>query len=224
MVLYLFSSLIGATALVYCKCELYGNRSGKKPGPLYFRLFFWAQCSYFLASLSDFVNALCGDFEYSFLTVGQLGYFGAFLAMFFANYKHLDSIIDEKDLPVGAGSRRKAFAAPAVLAAYLIVLFILWSSRHFLYGLAVVFVLLPVVGASYYHLKHLLMPMDALRLLEGTNNCNFLALLLYPLRATYYLALFFRTGAVPEILSAIAAIMMSGITISAVKGAKRWIF
>ena len=68
------------------------------------------------------------------------------------------------------------------------------------------------------------MPMDALRLLEGTNNCNFLALLLYPLRATYYLALFCRTDAMPEILSVIAAIIMGGITVSAVKGAKRWIF
>ena len=191
----------------------------KKGTPLYWQLYICAAGCFALRQLSETVNILCGI--QGNISVGMLGIFGCNFFLLSANYGTLDKVVDDGGAE-NKSARRLALLAPAVLAALIALVFFAWRKNDPLCGALWLLMLLPMLPASYFNLKHLLMPLDAFELLRATRPCNLAALGFYLLSALYAV---FRAlgktaaaGGVSVVLSASMLFLVS----AAIRGAKKW--
>ena len=152
----------------------------KKGTPMYWQLYICAAGCFALRQLSETVNFLCGI--QGNIGVGMLGIFGCNFFLLSANYGTLDKVVDDSGAE-NKPARRLALIAPAVLAALTALVFFAWRKNDPLCGALWLLVLLPMLPASYFNMKHLLLPLDAFELLRATRGCNLLSLGFYLLSA-----------------------------------------
>ena len=105
--------------------------------------------------------------------VGVLGTIGSFRFFFSANFGQMDHLLDD-----GAKDKRKyrllALLAPAVIAAGYIPIVLSDSSLE--YKIVCAVVVLFIMQASYFNLKHIIMPDVELGIVGSIRNYNILAL------------------------------------------------
>ena len=82
--------------------------------------------------------------------------------------------------------------------------------------------LIPSLPASYFNLKHILLPMDPFEFLRATKPCNVAALVFYVVTAIYVIETAITSSIVIGIISVLMSLSVLGLMICAVKGAKKW--
>ena len=145
----------------------------KKGMPLYWQLYICAAGCFALRQLSETVNFLCG--LRGNIGVGMLGIFGCNFFLLSANYGTLDNIVDDGSADTES-ARGSAQAASIVLAALTALALLAWRKKDLVCGVLWFLMLLPVLPASYFNMKHLLMPLDPFELLRAAKPCNHAAL------------------------------------------------
>ena len=211
MIFGLASFLIAAFAFGFGAVKLF-----RKKKPLYLQLLVCAAGCFALQQLSYIVNLWCG--VTAVVSTGMLGILGCNFFLLSANFGTLDRLVDE-----GTGTKKLrllAAAAPIGAAALAAAAFLAWKDRDLFCGTVWLVMLLPALPASYFNLKHILLPMDPFEFLRATRPCNIAALVFYGVAAVYVVAAA-RDRAV-GLLSVLMSLSVLSLTLCAVKGAKRW--
>lgn len=190
----------------------------RKKKPLYFQLLVCAAGCYCIAQLATVINIWCA--VTSSVSVGMLGIFGCNFFLLSANFGTLDRIVDDGSNTKGPA--RAAVIAPVVMAAATVAAFCAWVKSDTFCALAWVIMLLPALPASYFNLKHILLPIDAFGFLRATKPCNIIAIVFYVMTAAYVIGSALGSGTVGGILSILMSLTVIGLTLAANKGAKQW--
>ena len=189
---------------------------GKKP--LYLRLFVCAAGCFAIQQLSYIVNLWC-DIP-SAVSIGSFGIFGCNFFLLSANYGTLDKVVDD-----GKGSKTAkiiAVIAPVFMAVLAAVSFMFWKNKDILGAWLWLIILLPSLPASYFNLKHILLPMDPFEFLRATKLCNIAAIVFYIVTAVYVILSSLSNSVVSGISSVFMSLSVLWLTLCAVKGAEKW--
>lgn len=195
------------------------KRFFKKKKPMYFQLLICAAGCFALRELSDVVTELCGGSERS-VTVGLLGLFGCLFFLLSANYGQLDGIVD--DHAEGSGRARViAFAAPVLFGACLLALLIKADLGAFS-AIVYAIVLAPLIPASYFNLKHLLLPVDPFGFLRATRECNFTSLAFCLLCVAQLAANAFLPAWCGAVVTLLSAADLFLLVLASERGIRKW--
>ena len=208
------SFVLAAAAFWLGAVKLFGTRR-----PLYMKLLVCAAGCFMLEQQLLLINLWCGRRE--LFSIGMLGILGCNCFLLSANYGTLDKIVDDgskKNRP----AKILAIIAPAVVAIACCNVFYVWRSKDLLCAVMWMLMLLPAIPASYLNLKHILLPMDDLGLLKATRLCNFSALVLYIVMAAFAACSASDSSSLVGILSCLMSLSVFGISVSAIRGAKKW--
>ena len=213
MIYGLISFLTASFAFGYGAVRLF-----KKRKPMYLKLLVCAAGCFAIQQLSYVVNIWCGITQT--VSVGMLGIFGCNFFLLSANFGTLDKIVDDEK---GSGRARAcAVIAPVIMAALAVVAFLSWKNRDLFCAVMWLVMLIPALPASYFNLKHILLPMDPFEFLRATRPCNIAALVFYTVTAAYVIC----SAKLGNTASGIFSAAMSGsalaLSLCAVKGAKKW--
>lgn len=209
----LVSFLVAAFAFGFGAVMLF-----KKKKPMYLQILVCAAGCFALQQLSYVVNIWC-DITAA-VSIGMFGIFGCNFFLLSANFGTLDKIVDD-----GQGSlktRAGAVIAPVLLTALTVFAFVSWKDKDLFCAVMWVIMLIPALPASYFNLKHILLPMDPFEFLRATRNCNIAALGFYLVTAVYVICSAFCGNTVNGILSVLMSLSSLALSLSAVKGAKKW--
>ena len=191
----------------------------KKGTPMYWQLYICAAGCFALRQLSETVNFLCGI--QGNIGVGMLGIFGCNFFLLSANYGTLDKVVDDGSTE-NKIARRLALLAPAVLAVLVTLVFFAWRKKDIVCGALWLLVLLPVLPASYFNTKHLLMPLDAFELLRATRHCNLVSLGFYLLSAFYGVFCALGNTLLAGVVSVVLSVSILLLVSAAIKGREKW--
>ena len=211
----LISSLISIGAFISGVYKLF-----RKKSPLYFQLLICAVGCLALEQLYIAAAIWCNIFNPN-INLGMIGLFGCNFFLFSANYGQLDSIIDDGS-NTNSSARKIAFAAPIILACAIAIIIPLIFSHSAKVVLLFIAMLIPACPASYFNLKHLLMPMDDFEFLKGTRKCNLSALLFYAISVIYIYGIVLAKPWLQGIAMVMMSVSMLLVSIFAIEGAKQW--
>ena len=200
----------------------FGRGAGKlfkKGTPMYWQLYICAAGCFALRQLSETVNFLCG--LRGNISVGMLGIFGRNFFLLSANYGTLDKVVDDGGTE-NRPARLYALAAPVIMAVLTALVFFTWRKTDPVCGALWLLVLLPMLPASYFNMKHLRMPLDAFELLRATKPCNLAALGFYLLSALYAVFRALGKTAAAGVTSVVLSASMLFLVSAAIRGAKKW--
>ena len=206
----LVSFLTAAFAFGYGAVKLF-----KKKKPMYLQLLVCAAGCFALQQLSYVVNIWCG--VTAAVSIGMLGIFGCNFFLLSANYGTLDKIVDD-----GKGSRKAraiSVIAPVIMAVLAVFVFLSWKDKDLFCAVMWLVMLLPALPASYFNLKHILLPIDPFELLRATRPCNIAALVFYVVTAAYAICSAVGKGGVLSVLMSLSVLALS---LCAGKGAEKW--
>lgn len=211
--LFLLSFLIAAFAFGYGAAKLF-----KKKKPMYLQILVSAAGCFAIQQLSYVVNIWCDVTEA--VSIGMLGIFGCNFFLLSANFGTLDKIVDD-----GKGSgRARAISgiAPVIMAGLSVAAFLSWKDKDMFCAVMWLIMLIPALPASYFNLKHILLPTDPFGFLLATRPCNIAALVFYIVTAAYVICSARAGNAVSGILSVAMSGSVLGLSLCAVRGAKKW--
>ena len=209
----LISFLIAVFAFGFGATKLF-----KKKKPMYLQILVCAAGCFAIQQLSYVVNIWCN--VSAAVSIGMFGIFGCNFFLLSANYGTLDKIVDD-----GGDSKKArlcAVIAPVILAALTVVAFFSWEKKDMFYAVMWVIMLLPALPASYYNLKHILLPMDPFEFLRATKPCNIAALVFYSLTVAYVICTANMGSTVSGIYSVLLSLSALALSLSAVWGSKKW--
>ena len=192
----------------------------RKGKPLYFQLLVCAAGCFALKQLSETVTLLCGGSTDTY-TVGMFGVFGCNFFLLSANYGTLDKIVDDGSSP-NRRAKLVSLAAPAAMLMLSILVFFAWKTKETLCAVMWLLMLLPALPASYFNMKHLLLPMDDFGFLRATKPCNIAALCFYGMTSACILCSASGSVLLSGILSVCMALSALGLAVAAEKGAGQW--
>lgn len=204
---------ISVIAFIYGLLKVYTQKA-----PFYFKMIISAVGCYALEELWVIVQAVC-NIESSFISVRLIGVFGCFCTFLTANGKGIDKIVDD-GIEKNKLAKMIAFVAPVAF----VVLFCLYTimaikSVTISYIIIPFIMFLPLILDSYYELKHLIIPMDDLKLLKAIRPISALILFEYIISFSY---LFIQSETFELCADILSAIVMAVIVILSEKGAKKW--
>ena len=211
----LISSLISVGAFINGACKLFKRRK-----PLYFQLLICAVGCLALEQLFIVVAIWCDIFNPN-SNLGMIGLFGCNFFLLSANYGQLDSIIDDGSSAY-TSVRRIAFVAPIILVVAIVPAVLLVVSGPTKAILMLITMLIPACPASYFNFKHLLMPMDDFRFLQGTRKCNLFALAFYTASVIYVYGIVLANTGLQSAAIILMSISMLLISFFAIEGTKQW--
>ena len=190
-----------------------------KDKPFYMKLLVCAAGCFMLEQQLLLIDMWCGVHEV--FSIGMLGILGCNYFLLSANYGTLDKVVDD-----GSSQNRTAKLlaniAPLCIALLCVNAFFIWKDKDIICALMWMLMLLPAIPASYFNLKHILLPNDACGFLHATRNCNISALILYVVMVAFVTCSAFDNSRLVGILSLLMSLSVFGITISAIRGAKKW--
>lgn len=187
---------------------------------MYFQLLVWAAGCYALKTLWGVIYLLCGNRE--LLNISIVGVIGCCWFLLSANLGTLDSIVDERGA-AGRPARLIALAAPLVM-----LLDLLWAGYSCRDSVSVGSLILTGVGflpalpASYFCLKHLLLPVDTFGFLRAIRLCNLFALLICV--GNYAIVLLSLQGAEARLtaVTLVQSLLLVGLVYACERGRRLW--
>lgn len=213
LIFALASFLIAAFAFGFGAAKLF-----KKRKPMYLQILVCAAGCFALQQLSYIVNIWCN--VTAAVSIGMFGIFGCNFFLLSANFGTLDKIVDESK---GFNKVRAiSIIAPIVMAILTVFAFLSWKDKDMFCAVMWVVILIPALPASYFNLKHILLPVDPFEFLRVTKPCNIVALSFYIITAVYSIFSANTGYIVSGILSVVMSISVLALSLCAVKGAKRW--
>ena len=209
----LASFLIAAFAFGFGARKLF-----KKKKPMYLQILVCAAGCFAIQQLSYVVNIWCD--VTAAVSIGMFGIFGCNFFLLSANFGTLDKIVDDGR---GSGKARAiSVIAPIIMAVLAAVAFLSWKDKDMLCAVMWLVMLIPALPASYFNLKHILLPMDPFAFLRATKPCNIAALAFYVLTAAYAICSADIESSVSGILSLLMSLSVLALSLCAVKGAEKW--
>ena len=209
----LISFLIAGFAFGYGAAKLF-----KKKKPMYLQLLVCAAGCFAIQQLSYTVNIWCQVTET--VSIGMLGIFGCNFFLLSANFGTLDKVVDDgRD---SGKARAVSVIAPVIMAILVIVAFFTWKDRDMFCAVMWLVMLIPALPASYFNLKHILLPMDPFEFLRATKPCNIAALVFYFVTAAYVICSASQNSTVSGVVSVAMSLSVLGLSLCAVKGAEKW--
>lgn len=190
----------------------------KKKAPYFFTLIIFAVGCFVIEQVSLAVNTVCGI--YDDVWVGALGVFGCNLFLLSANHGALDKVVAESGLPIG--KRLLSLVVPAVLAASSAAIFFMWKDRNMMGAVVFTLILIPAIPASYYNVKHLLLPEDDIGLLKAVKGCDIMSLIFFFMSVIYLFVITSDSILGIVIAAVLHALPVLGLALAAVKGVKQW--
>ena len=192
----------------------------KKGKPLYCQIIMWAVGCYCLQGIEDCVVYICGDFSDTGI-VGQIAMCGFVFALLSANYGTIDNIVDDRSQN-NEKYRRLALIAPIAygIASFFAVahIFPIDNFVACIYGIP----FLAMTAASYFNLKHLLLPKDELGILACTRMINIICLIFYAFAMLLIIVYGRVSDTISNILNVIMSVLVLALTLAAEKGEKTW--
>ena len=209
----LSSFLIAAFAFGFGAVKIF-----KKKKPMYLKILVCAAGCFAIQQLSYAVNIWCD--VTAAVSIGMFGIFGCNFFLLSANFGTLDKIVDDGR---GSGKARViSIIAPVIMAVLAALAFLSWKDKDMFCAVMWLVMLIPALPASYFNLKHILLPMDPFEFLRATKPCNFSALIFYAVTAAYVICSASQNSTVSGILSVAMSLSVLGLSLCAVKGAKKW--
>ena len=209
----LASFLLAAFAFGFGAIKLF-----KKKKPLYLQILVCAAGCFAIQQLSYVVNIWCD--VTAAVSIGMFGIFGCNFFLLSANFGTLDKIVDDGK---GSGKARAiSIIAPVVMAVLAVVAFLSWKDKDMFCAVMWTLMLIPALPASYFNLKHILLPMDPFEFLRATKPCNIAALVFYLVTAVYVICSASQSSTVSGVLTVAMSLSVLGLSLCAVKGAKKW--
>ena len=217
--------LILITNIIVCICAfagfIYGIVKFFKPRKaVYAQMIALAVGCVAFGRLYQVVRLVTGGDMFNGFQLGVFGVVGSLLFLFSANYGAMDSLADDKSKRF-LKYRLISIAAPAAALAWYI-LFILLTDLPKSVKIASALVTVFVMAASYFHLKHLILPDVDHGVIKCLRPYNLLALIY----AFLCLAETNVIGLGNEIGILIAGILIGGVQIGVVisveRGMKKW--
>ena len=209
----LASFLIAAFAFGFGAAKLF-----KKKKPMYLQILVCAAGCFAIQQLSYVVNIWCG--VTAAVSIGMFGIFGCNFFLLSANFGTLDKIVDDGK---GSGKARAiSVIAPIVMAVLAVAAFLSWKDMDMFCAVMWLVMLIPALPASYFNLKHILLPMDPFAFLRATKPCNIAALVFYIVTAAYAIFSATMASSVSSILSVLMSLSVLALSVCAVKGAEKW--
>lgn len=196
------------------------SRLLKKDKPLYCQVIMWAVACYCLECLETCVVYLCGDLSDQGI-IGRIAICGFSFALLSANYGAIDSIVDDRS-EENNKYKKLALLAPALLLVANVAGIINIYPEGKLVSIVYAVSALPSLPASYFALKHLLLPKDRMGFLACTKMCNILSLIIYALGALILIIYGRVPLVVNDIINLVISILVLGLTLAAEKGEKSW--
>ena len=209
----LVSFLIAAFAFGYGAAKLF-----KKKKPMYLQILVCAAGCFALQQLSYVVNIWCD--VTAAVSVGMFGIFGCNFFLLSANFGTLDKIVDDGNS--SGKARAISIIAPVIMAVLTVLAFFSWKDKDMFCAVMWVVMLLPALPASYYNLKHILLPLDPFEFLRATRPCNIAALVFYIVTAAYVICSATMESTVSGIVSVLMSVSVLALSLSAVRGSKKW--
>lgn len=185
--------------------------------PLYFKLLVASAGCLVFEQLSAVVNGLTGGD--GLFTLGHLGIFASLLFLLSAEYGALDHLADE-----GIGTKKyRLFAgiAPVIVLAALAAVFYFVYPLGIALAVIVTGILLPAVPASYFSLKHLVLPADALGFLSVTRAIH-VCMLLYTVSLPASVIATLQNAVLGNLSAVLTAGLAALISVLAVRGERLW--
>ena len=205
-----------AVAAVLLVCII---KMRKKGFALYFKIYLCTAACYALFLLYDIISTLCLKMLLP-VDIGSIGILGCGAFLLSANFGQMDGLVDERTKRSRMASLT-ALIAPTVLTALLCALVIPADVMPAFKLLGIIPVLSGII-ASYFHLKHILLPADSMGLLIAVRPGNILALL-FLLSSTLFMgASVANLIALKEIAGVLSAVFICTMSICSVKEAKKW--
>ncbi|MDO4811395.1 MAG: hypothetical protein Q3985_05560 [Eubacteriales bacterium] len=173
------NGIIMLSDLVLLAAVIYGVRVFlMRKAPLYFRILTLATVCYASASVFRMLYYLCYQVIFQGMGITFFGYFGCYLFLFSANFGQYDSLIDEKSTRFRKYRIISVLAPAAVLVLILIHTFSnaenAAPSVNFVTGIGYI----PAVFASYYNLKHFIIPDMGFLFVRWIRRANLCALII----------------------------------------------
>jgi len=211
---------IGTTAAAFAYAAVTFFKEGV---PMYYKLPAGAVGCFLLHQLSALIAALCGGNYPGKLGIGVIGIFGLFGFLLSANYGQIDGIVDDKSSK-NHKARAFALAAPAVNLLLLVgSLLSLGEGISAATRVLFVAVLFPILPASYFCLKHLLLPIDHIGFLKSARAYNFAALLAGVVCILYVRLLLAENDVIRSLAGLAMSLAMVGLVCAGKKGIKVWL-
>lgn len=152
--------------------------------------------------------------------LGVFGVIGSLLFLFSANFGAMDSLADDRSVKF-LKYRLISLAAP-VAALVLYILFVLLTDLPGSVKIASALVTVFVMQASYFHLKHLIIPDVDLGIIKCLRQYNLLALIYTFLCMAEIVVIGLKTEIGILIVEALIGAVLIGVVISAERGIKKW--
>ena len=209
----LASFLIAAFAFGFGAFRLF-----KKKKPMYLQILVCAAGCFMIQQLSYVVNIWCN--VTAAVSIGMFGIFGCNFFLLSANFGTLDKIVDD-----GRGSgkaRAGAVIAPVIMAVLAVIAFLTWKDNDMFCAVMWLIMLIPALPASYFNLKHILLPMDPFEFLGATKLCNISALVFYIITAAYIICSAITNNTVSGVVSVLMSVSVLALSLSAVRGSEKW--
>lgn len=174
-----------------------------------------------LEELWVIVNSLLGNgSQDGLVTVRLFGFFGCLCFMLSANANEFDKVVDE-------GKSKKAKLMAIIAPTVLLALYALYAFSTMNTGATAIVVIgflsiFPALPASYFNLKHLLLPEDEMGFLKLSKGIDIAALAFYAANYLYPLMDLHCPKMVMSAYDLLLAGMLFGIIAACRKGAVKW--
>ena len=192
----------------------------KKGKPLFLQSMTMAMASYALSCLYHLCQTLTSDEIVEGFTPAYLGRIGFFLFFLTASYGQLDRIVDDRSVRMRP-ARRIALIAP-VCAALLYVPNCLIPDVPVVTKVTYALVWIPAVAASYFNLKHAIIPDFDFGFIKSLKPYNIMALCLIFSELLCLTAWDYYYCVPLVITTAMFSVFSVGTMISAKKGVGKW--
>ena len=193
----------------------------RKNAPDYFKLYVFAAGCYMLEELWFIVYFFLANSTYDgIVTVRLFGVFGCLCFMLSSNANEFDKLVDERN---NKKVKILSFSAPLLLLVMYGVFLLLCGDKMSAAEKTLGFLSIsPAIAASYFSLKHLLLPEDPMGFLKTTKGINILLLVFYTANSAYPLALLFLPETIIDCYDLLISVMLFGLMILCRRGAERW--
>lgn len=193
----------------------------RKNAPNYFKLYVFAVGCYILEELWFIVYFFLANKIYDdIITVRLFGVFGCLCFMLSSNANEFDKLVDEWN---NKKAKVLSFSAPLLLIVMYVVFWILSGDKMSNTEKTVGFLSIsPAIFASYFSLKHLLLPEDAMGFLKSTRWINILLLVFYFVNFAYSIAILFLSETVLACYDLLVSVLLFVLMICCRRGADRW--
>lgn len=213
--------LVTIPALISLGASIYGMyKLFQKKKPLYFQLLVCAAACFALEELYSTVGIWCNIYNSS-INLGMIGVFGCNFFLFSANYGQLDSIVDDGN-SINIKAKTIAWLGPIILGLAIIAIVTIFIKQSIFAAIFGVIILAPSCPASYFNIKHLVMPVDDFGFLKATKACNVYALVFYICDIVYAYCIIANAFILQNIVALVMSILILLLVLSSVKGAKQW--